>query len=78
MFGKLVEPTLSAIQDLTRLEIAVFVRLMIATLWMGIYPANFSRIWATTATQMIAVDQASRTAVVMSNSDVRSKGASTQ
>jgi hypothetical protein len=51
---------------------------MIATLWMGIDPANFSRIWATTATQMIAVDQASPTAVVMSNSDVRSKGASTQ
>jgi NADH-quinone oxidoreductase subunit M len=76
MFGKLVKPTLSAIQDLTRLEIAVFVPLMIATLWMGIYPPSFSRIWATTATQMIAHYQASPTAAVASNSDVRSKGAS--
>jgi NADH-quinone oxidoreductase subunit M len=66
MFGKLVKPTLSAIQDLTRLEIAVFVPLMIATLWMGIYPANFSRIWAATATQMIAHYQAAPIAVAAS------------
>jgi NADH-quinone oxidoreductase subunit M len=78
MFGKLVKPTLSAIQDLTRLEIAVFVPLMVATLWMGIYPASFSRLWAATATQMIARYQAAPTAAVASNSDVRSKGASTE
>jgi NADH-quinone oxidoreductase subunit M len=78
MFGKLVKPTLSAIQDLTRLEIAVFVPLMAATLWMGIYPVSFSRIWATTATEMIAHYQASPTAAVASNSDARSKGASTE
>jgi hypothetical protein len=51
---------------------------MIATLWMGIYPVSFSRIWATTATQMIARYQAATTAAVASNSDVRSKGASTE
>jgi NADH-quinone oxidoreductase subunit M len=78
MFGKLVKPTLFAIQDLTRLEIAVFVPLMAATLWMGIYPSSFSRIWATTATQMIAQYQDSPTAVVASSRDVRSKEALTK
>jgi len=33
---------------------------------MGIYPANFSRIWAATATQMIAHYQAAPIAVAAS------------
>jgi NADH-quinone oxidoreductase subunit M len=54
MFGKLTKPRLLTIQDLSRLEFAVFVPLMVVTLWMGIYPSSFSGVWAATATQMTA------------------------
>jgi NADH-quinone oxidoreductase subunit M len=54
MFGKLTKSTLSAIQDLSRREVAVFVPLIVVTLWMGIYPSSFTGVWAATVTQMIA------------------------
>ena len=58
MFGKLTKATLSAIQDLSRREVALFAPLIVVTLWMGIYPSSFSGVWAATATQMIAHHQA--------------------
>lgn len=57
MFGKLTKSTLSAIQDLSRREVAVFVPLIVVTLWMGIYPSSFTGVWAATVTQMIAHHQ---------------------
>jgi len=40
IFGKLVKPSLQAIQDLTAREIAILVPLVVATIIMGVYP-NF-------------------------------------
>ncbi|HEY8948201.1 MAG TPA: NADH-quinone oxidoreductase subunit M [Rhizomicrobium sp.] len=40
IFGKLVKPSLKAIQDLTAREIAILVPLVVATIIMGVYP-NF-------------------------------------
>jgi NADH-quinone oxidoreductase subunit M len=40
IFGKLVKPSLQAIQDLTAREIAILVPLVVATIVMGVYP-NF-------------------------------------
>jgi NADH-quinone oxidoreductase subunit M len=53
MFGRLTKSTLSAIQDLSRREVALFVPLIVVTLWMGIYPPSFSSVWAATVTKMI-------------------------
>jgi NADH-quinone oxidoreductase subunit M len=58
IFGKLTKPSLLAMQDLSRREVAVFVPLMVVMLWMGIYPSSFSGVWAATATQSIAHYQA--------------------
>ena len=40
IFGKLVKPSLQAIQDLTAREVAILVPLVVATIVMGVYP-NF-------------------------------------
>ena len=58
MFGKLTKATLSAIQDLSPREIALFAPLVVITLWMGVYPSSFTGFWAATATTMIARHQA--------------------
>ena len=58
MFGKLTKATLSAIQDLSPREVALFAPLIVITLWMGIYPSSFSGFWAATAAAMISHHQA--------------------
>jgi NADH-quinone oxidoreductase subunit M len=58
MFGKLTKATLSAIQDLSPREVALFAPLIVITLWMGIYPSSFSSFWAATTEAMISHHQA--------------------
>jgi NADH-quinone oxidoreductase subunit M len=41
MFGELTKDSLKAILDMNRREIAVFLPLVLITLWMGIYPSSF-------------------------------------
>jgi NADH-quinone oxidoreductase subunit M len=41
VFGKLEKADLKAILDLSPREIAIFVPLIVVTIWMGIYPAPF-------------------------------------
>ncbi len=53
MFGKLTKATLSAIQDLSPREVALFAPLVVITLWMGIYPSSFSGFWEATVAAMI-------------------------
>jgi NADH-quinone oxidoreductase subunit M len=65
MFGKLTKATLSAIQDLSPREVALFAPLVVITLWMGIYPSSFSGFWAATAATMITRHQAALHAPIM-------------
>jgi NADH-quinone oxidoreductase subunit M len=65
MFGKLTKATLSAIQDLSPREVALFAPLIVITLWMGIYPSSFSGFWAATAAAMISHHQAALHAPTM-------------
>ena len=58
MFGKLTKATLSAIQDLSPREVALFAPLVVITLWMGIYPSSFSGFWAATVATMITRHEA--------------------
>ncbi len=41
VFGELTKDTLKAMMDMNRREIAVFLPLVLLTLWMGIYPNSF-------------------------------------
>ena len=41
IFGELTKDSLKAILDMNRREIAVFLPLVLITLWMGIYPNSF-------------------------------------
>ena len=41
VFGKLEKDDLKAILDLNPREIAIFVPLIVVTIWMGVYPAPF-------------------------------------
>jgi NADH-quinone oxidoreductase subunit M len=41
IFGELTKDSLKAILDMNRREIAVFLPLVLITIWMGVYPASF-------------------------------------
>jgi NADH-quinone oxidoreductase subunit M len=41
VFGQLTKDSLKAIMDMNRREIAVFLPLVLITLWMGVYPNSF-------------------------------------
>ena len=41
IFGELTKASLKAILDMNRREVAVFLPLVLITLWMGIYPNSF-------------------------------------
>jgi NADH-quinone oxidoreductase subunit M len=45
IFGALIHADLKAILDLNPREVAVFVPLVLLTLWMGVYPTSFSGFW---------------------------------
>jgi NADH-quinone oxidoreductase subunit M len=41
VFGALVKDDLKAMLDLSKREVAIFLPLIVLTLWMGIYPSTF-------------------------------------
>jgi NADH-quinone oxidoreductase subunit M len=53
-FGELVNPKLAGITDVTAREIAVFAPLIIATLWLGVYPSIALDLTKASAEAMIA------------------------
>jgi NADH-quinone oxidoreductase subunit M len=53
IFGRLTKEDLRAILDLSPREIAVFVPLILLTLWMGVYPLSFSGFWDASVAAMV-------------------------
>ena len=45
IFGRITKPDLRGILDLSPREVTVFAPLVVLTLWMGVYPASFTRFW---------------------------------
>src|SRR6516164_9886161 len=53
IFGRLTKEDLRGILDLSPREVALFVPLILITLWMGIYPSNFSSFWDASVAAMV-------------------------
>ena len=53
IFGRLTKDDLRAILDLSPREIALFVPLVLITLWMGIYPSSFSSFFDASVAAMV-------------------------
>ena len=53
IFGRLTKDDLRAILDLSPREIALFVPLILMTLWMGIYPSSFTSFFDATVAAMV-------------------------
>jgi NADH-quinone oxidoreductase subunit M len=53
IFGRITQASLRGILDLSPREIAVFAPLVVLTLWMGIWPSNFSFFWDATVSGMV-------------------------
>jgi NADH-quinone oxidoreductase subunit M len=53
IFGRLTKPDLQSILDLSPREIAIFVPLILITLWMGISPTSFSNFWEASVASMV-------------------------
>ena len=58
IFGALVRPDLRSILDLSPREVAIFVPLVILTLWMGVYPSSFTHYFDATVGAMVQQHQA--------------------
>jgi NADH-quinone oxidoreductase subunit M len=52
VFGSITRDDLKSILDLNPREIAIFVPLILLTLWMGIYPSSFTVFWDATVDAM--------------------------
>jgi NADH-quinone oxidoreductase subunit M len=53
IFGRLTKEDLRAILDLSPREVAMFVPLILITLWMGINPTSFSGFWDASVAAMV-------------------------
>jgi NADH-quinone oxidoreductase subunit M len=53
IFGRLTKEDLRAILDLSPREVALFVPLILITLWMGIYPSSFSSFFDASVAAMV-------------------------
>jgi NADH-quinone oxidoreductase subunit M len=53
IFGRLTKEDLRAILDLSPREIAIFVPLILLTLWMGIVPTSFTGFWDASVAAMV-------------------------
>jgi NADH-quinone oxidoreductase subunit M len=58
IFGRITQAGLRGILDLSPREIAVFAPLVVLTLWMGIWPSDFSFFWDATVSSMVEHHQA--------------------
>jgi NADH-quinone oxidoreductase subunit M len=53
IFGRLTKEDLRSILDLSPREVALFVPLILLTLWMGVYPSSFSGFWDASVAAMV-------------------------
>jgi NADH-quinone oxidoreductase subunit M len=53
IFGKLTREDLQSILDLSPREVAVFAPLVLAVLWMGIYPSSFTDVFDASVTKLV-------------------------
>jgi NADH-quinone oxidoreductase subunit M len=58
IFGSLTKEDLKSILDLSPREIAIFVPLVLLTLWMGVYPSSFTSFFDASVNAMVAHHQA--------------------
>jgi NADH-quinone oxidoreductase subunit M len=58
IFGKLTKDDLKSILDLSPREVAIFVPLIVLTLWMGIYPSSFTGFFDAAVGRMVESHQA--------------------
>jgi NADH-quinone oxidoreductase subunit M len=58
IFGRLTKDDLKSILDLSPREIAIFVPLIVLTLWMGVYPSSFTGFFDAAVSQMVDHHQA--------------------
>ena len=58
VFGKITRDDLRSILDLSPREIGIFAPLVLITLWMGIYPSDFTRFFDASVHSMIARHEA--------------------
>jgi NADH-quinone oxidoreductase subunit M len=58
IFGSLTKEDLKSILDLSPREIAIFVPLVLLTLWMGVYPSSFTGFFDASVNAMVAHHQA--------------------
>jgi NADH-quinone oxidoreductase subunit M len=58
VFGEVTNPQLHGIADVTRLEIAIFVPLILGTLWLGVYPAAVFDLTQASVGQLVQTYQA--------------------
>jgi NADH-quinone oxidoreductase subunit M len=61
LFDKIPRPELGTLQDLRPSEFAMLVPLALAVLWLGIYPASFTRIFDAPVTAMVQAHTAALT-----------------
>ncbi|HME27627.1 MAG TPA: NADH-quinone oxidoreductase subunit M, partial [Acetobacteraceae bacterium] len=64
IFGRLTKEDLRTILDLSPREIAVFVPLILITLWMGVYPSSFTGFWDASVAAMVQQHTAALTTAV--------------
>ena len=62
VFGQMVHDDLKSILDLSAREVAIFVPLIVLTLWMGIYPSSFTGFWDASVAQLVEHHRAAVTA----------------
>ena len=62
IFGQLTREDLRGILDLSPREVAIFVPLVLLTLWMGVYPSSFTQFFDATVNQMVERHAAAMTA----------------
>ncbi len=58
IFGRITRDDLRNILDLSPREVAIFTPLILITLWMGIYPSNFTHFFDASVTAMVQHHQA--------------------
>ncbi len=57
VFGEVTNPQLRGIADVTKLEIAIFVPLILGTLWLGVYPAAVFDLTQASVDQLVTAYQ---------------------
>ena len=71
IFGRADQARPAAMLDLSPREMAVFVPLVVLTLWMGVYPSSFTRFWDASVAAMVRQHTAALTTTRFAGGPVR-------